>query len=378
MTEELLAHQRISPATATTWARWGATVAVLTAALLAMLGSFASAHVRSTEGTSQIRQDGSTVRYELSVEYDLLAAAAGLGSPDAAEGLQRLLERQHDRLASYLTERVTVSVDGVQCEAELVGTGVEDRQGLRYAHSSLVYSCPGSPSGAFTVRYGVFSETDAVVDDQINVADYQLGGSTGTFVFDTAHHEFEAGKTGFFSAVARFAVMGGEHILAGIDHILFLVTLLLGARDWRSVVRLASAFTVAHSVTLGLGALGWVAVPSAIVEPLIALSIVYVAVENIIGGESRHRTFVVFGFGLLHGLGFASALSFTDGLSGRLLGALLSFNVGIELGQLLIVVVLFPVLLFIRRYQWSAYWHTAAAAVAGAFGLVWFFQRFLA
>ncbi|MBE1604817.1 HupE/UreJ family protein [Actinopolymorpha pittospori] len=271
-----------------------------------------------------------------------------------------------------------MSVDGVRCTAKLEGTGVEDRQGLRYARSLLVHSCPGSPSGAFTVAYNVFSqaEAEAVVDEHTKIVDYQLGGATGTFVFDAGHHKFEAGKTGFFSAVARFVVLGGEHILGGFDHILFLVTLLLGARNWRSVLRLASAFTVAHSLTLGLGALGWVEVPAVIVEPLIALSIVYVAVENIFGGESRHRPFVVFGFGLLHGLGFASALSFTDGLSGRLLGSLLSFNVGIELGQLLIVGLLFPLLLFVRRFRWSLYGHTAAAAVAGVVGLIWFLQRF--
>lgn len=381
VTEDFLARHRVASGSATALARGAAIVAVLAAILLIALAPPASAHVRSTEGMSLIRQDGSSVRYELSREYDLLTAAAGLGAPDEAEGAmgrERLLQRRHDRLEAYLGDRVTVSLDGVRCEVALASTGIEDREGLLYARSSLVHSCPGSPSGAFTVHYDVFSQADAVVDDHINIADYELGGATGTFAFDAAHHEFEAGKTGFFPAVARFVTMGGEHILAGLDHILFLVTLLLGARGWRGVLRLASAFTVAHSLTLALGALGWVHVPAVIVEPLIALSIVYVAVENIIGGESRHRPLVVFGFGLLHGLGFASALSFTDGLGGRLLGSLLSFNVGIELGQLLIIGLLFPLLLFVRRFQWSARGHIAATAVAGALGFVWFLQRFLA
>ncbi|MEV6329202.1 HupE/UreJ family protein [Streptomyces sp. NPDC051909] len=170
--------------------------------------------------------------------------------------------------------------------------------------------------------------------------------------------------------------MGLEHILLGLDHVLFLLLLLLGARGWRSVVRLATSFTVAHSVTLALAVLGWFDVPSEIVEPLIALSIVYVAVENITRGKSRHRVLVVFGFGLLHGLGFAGALDFTGHFSGRPLVSLLSFNLGIELGQLGVVLAAFPLILLARRRSWSALAHVGAAAV-GAVGLVWFVERLL-
>jgi hypothetical protein len=353
----------------------------MTAVLLITFGSgTASAHPTTTEGTSLIRQDGSSVRYELSLVYDVLTGAAGLGTWDQAEGDQGrelLLQRKHDQLESYLTKRVSVSVDGVRCSSELASTGVVDRQGQVYARSELIYHCPGSPSGGFTVHYDVFSDGDAAVDGYTNIVDYTLGGATGTYVFDFDHHEFEAGKTGVLGLAARFILMGVEHILSGIDHMLFLATLLLGARGWRSVLKLATTFTAAHSVSLAMGALGWVEVPAQIVEPLIALSIAYVAVENIFGGESRYRPLVVFGFGLLHGLGFAGALSFTDQLGGRLLGSLVSFNVGIELGQLLIIGLLFPLLLLIRRFAWSPHAHVGATALAGAFGFVWFFERFL-
>jgi hypothetical protein len=355
-------------------------LAVSVLALLAGAPTTASAHVRSTEGTSRIVQDGSTVRYTLSLEYDLLTAAAGLGTPDPAggeEGRGELLRQQRGRLEAYLTERVTVSLDGVRCPGRLARAEVGDNQGKASARLLLVHDCPGSSSGAYAVRYGVFSESDAVVDDHINIADYRLGGATGTYVFDAGHHEFEAGRTAGPMALGRFVVMGVEHILGGLDHVLFLAVLLLGARGIRSVVRLVTAFTAAHSLTLGFGALGWVEVPAQIVEPLIALSIVYVAAENILGGESRHRLLVVFGFGLLHGLGFAEALSFTDGLGSRLLGSLLSFNLGVELGQLLVIAVLFPLLLVVRRFAWSRQVHTGAGALAGGLGLLWFFQRFL-
>jgi hydrogenase/urease accessory protein HupE len=339
--------------------------ALAAAAVLCVLAPApASAHIRSTAGYAEIREDGGVVRYRLSLERDYLAAAAtGTG--------KRALQ-------AYLTERVMVAVDGVQCDGALEATGRERRDGREYATIVLAYECPGSPDGAYVVRYGVFSETDAVVDDHTSVTDYQLGGARGIFVFDAGHRELDVGKAGPLSSASRFATMGVEHILSGLDHVLFLVALLLGARGFRSVVKLATAFTVAHSLTLALAALGWVRVPAEIVEPLIALSIAYVAAENILGGESRHRLAVVFGFGLLHGLGFASTLSFTGDVTGRLLASLVTFNVGIELGQALIIAALFLLLLLLRRHRWSAAAHAGAAVIAATVGLTWFFDRLLA
>jgi hypothetical protein len=329
-------------------------------ALLMLAPAASQAHVRSTAGYGEIRQQGSAVRYELSLERRLLDAAAPAG------------------VDAYLVERVNVLLDGVQCEGELAGTAAEQRDGREYTRAVLDYECPGSPSGAYEVRYGVFTDADAVVDDHTSITDYQLGDARGTFVFDAGHRELDAGEAGALSSAGRFVALGVEHILHGLDHVVFLVVLLLGARSFGSVVKLATAFTAAHSLTLALAALGWVHVPPEIVEPLIALSIAYVAAENILGGETRHRLAVVFGFGLLHGLGFASTLSFTDDLSGRLLASLVSFNVGIELGQALIVAVMFPALLLVRRLRWSPFAHAGAAAVAASFGLLWFFERLVA
>jgi HupE / UreJ protein len=331
--------------------------------LLALAPATAAAHVRSTTGYAEVREDGGTVHYGLSLERELLTAAAG--EADAA-------------IEAYLVERVQLLVDGVACEGALLGTTAEERDARAYTRAQLEYDCAGDPSGAYEIRYGVFTEADAIVDDHANVTDYRLGDDAGTFVFDAGHRTLDVGEAGPLSSATRFVGLGVEHILEGLDHVLFLVALLLGATGFMSVVKLATTFTVAHSVTLGLAALGWVSVPGEIVEPLIALSIAYVAVENIVGGESRHRLAVVFGFGLLHGLGFASTLSFTDELSGRMLTSLLSFNVGIELGQGLIILALFPALLLLRRARWSPVAHAGAAAVAATFGFMWFFERLLA
>jgi hypothetical protein len=332
-------------------------LALITAALLLVPAGHSSAHVRSSQGYSEIRAEGGSVAYELSLETAVLDAAAGDGSA-----------------AAYVLPRVQLFLDGVECEGDALRTGTASHEGRDHTRLLLGYDCPGSPDGAYEVRYGVFAD-GGVIDDHTNVARYDLGGASGTFVFDAGHRELAAGSASLTETVTRFTALGVEHILLGIDHVLFLVALLLGAGSLRSVVKLAPAFTAAHSVTLALGALGWVQVPAEIVEPLIALSIAYVAADAITGGESRHRLGVVFGFGLLHGLGFAGSLSWAGDLD---LMALATFNAGIELGQALIVLALFPALLLIRRFRWSSVAHGATAVAAAGFGLLWFVERLMA
>lgn len=151
--------------------------------------------------------------------------------------------------------------------------------------------------------------------------------------------------TGWQTFVAYIPV-GFDHILPqGLDHILFVLGLFFLSTQLRALLWQVSAFTLAHTVTLALGALGLVNIPGSIVEPLIAASIVYVAVENIFAsGLSRWRPMVIFGFGLLHGLGFASVLGEFGLPEGQFIPALISFNVGVELGQLTVIAMAFVVL----------------------------------
>ena len=356
--------------------------AVLASSFLAVALSpagIASAHTRSSTGFSQIRQAGSAVRYELAVEYDVLAKVLGLGAraldaPDDASRRAALTSSQPS-LVAYLRPRLLVSLDGVACEGALTRIAIVRRERAAFAALSLAYACPGATSGSYTIRYGVFAEGGGVVDDHTNLVDYAFGGERGRYVFDGAHHELAVGDSSALSSATRFVALGAEHILHGLDHVLFVIALLLGASGFAAVLKVATAFTLAHSLTLALAVLGWVQVPGEVVEPLIALSIAYVALENVLGGESRHRLAVVFGFGLLHGLGFASALSFTDGVGWPLISSLLTFNLGVELGQALIIALLFPLLLLMRRRAWSGVAHVGVTAAIAAIGLVWFFER---
>lgn len=151
------------------------------------------------------------------------------------------------------------------------------------------------------------------------------------------------GEQTTWQAFVSYIPVGFDHILPkGLDHILFVLGLFFLSTHLRPLIWQVSAFTLAHTVTLALGATGWVNVPGSIVEPLIAASITYVAIENIFtSGLSRWRPLVIFGFGLLHGLGFASVLGEFGLPQGQFIPALIGFNIGVELGQLTVIAVMF-------------------------------------
>jgi len=155
-------------------------------------------------------------------------------------------------------------------------------------------------------------------------------------------------------AAFRFITMGFEHILEGIDHLLFLFCLVIPLRSMRALIPVVTSFTVAHSITLIGSAFG--IAPSALwfpplIETLIALSIVYMAFENIVGARLEHRWIVTFAFGLVHGFGFSFLFSDTlQFAGGHLFSSLLAFNIGVELGQLFILILVIPVLNLLFKY----------------------------
>ena len=188
--------------------------------------------------------------------------------------------------------------------------------------------------------------------------------------------EIELGSSEGGNAAAEFFRLGLVHILGGDDHLLFLVALLLGVRRLRSVVTTVTAFTVAHSVTLSMAVLGLVAVPSALVEPLIAASIVFVGVENLSREQVESRWKLTFLFGLVHGFGFAGALrDLGIGIQpGGVVLPLAGFNLGVEAGQIAVVLAVWPLL---RALQGVPAWRARLApatsmgvVAAGAFWLV--------
>lgn len=176
------------------------------------------------------------------------------------------------------------------------------------------------------------------------------GGAERAFVFTGDPGVLQLDPS-WWHAVTRFVVMGGGHLLEGLDHLLFLLCLVIPVRRVRPLVGIVTAFTVAHSITLGASALGFA--PTALwfpplVEMLIAASIVYMAIENAIGAKLEHRWLMAFGCGLIHGFGFSYALGESLQFAGaHLVLALAAFNVGIELAQIALLLLAVPLLSWI-------------------------------
>ncbi len=350
-----------------------------------------------------------TVRTQIGLEYDLLvvsvadyeAAPAFFDDGMAVfeTGRERTaLDAHAEEIVRYVTQRLHVTAGGVACAPEQVGAfAVEQREGVPYAVLTLDHACPQATEHA--VRSDLFPDEEGYVTGTVTIAQYDLDDARGSAALDAEHPAFSTGQS-TLERFREFFVLGAEHLLFGVDHILFLLALIVGSRRLRDVVLAATAFTLAHSMTFVLAALGLVRVDAAIVEPVIALSIAVIAGWHLwtlprgtpgysepLRGERRRlsradglRLAIVFCFGLVHGLGFAGALGIDEPFSWRLLWSLLVFNLGIEAVQVAAIAVLFPLLALLRRRAPTA--GTVIGAVVGAgvlvMGLVWFVERVLA
>ena len=193
---------------------------------------------------------------------------------------------------------------------------------------------------------------------------------------DAWGHPFQPNKVSAINEFYEFTLLGIEHILTGYDHLLFLLGLHIVDRKVMHIVKVVTAVTVAHSLTLGLAALDIVTLPARPVESLIALSIAYIAVENLLLKKRPEKRWIVaFGFGLVHGFGFAGILRDIGLAETRLLISLFSFNIGVEIGQIGIVVLLFPLLVGIGRMQWQLTFQRAVSICILIFGVIWFVER---
>lgn len=170
--------------------------------------------------------------------------------------------------------------------------------------------------------------------------------------------------------------LGVEHIIGGYDHLLFLLALLLVTPGLRTLTATVSVFTLAHSVTLALSTLDLLAPPTSLIECAIALSITYVGLENLTERASRPRYAIVFAFGLIHGFGFAGALAELGLPAARTPAALFSFNVGVELGQLAVLAIAYPIIRGLSRKPWFVPRAVPALSLCTALvGVAWFIER---
>lgn len=186
--------------------------------------------------------------------------------------------------------------------------------------------------------------------------------------------DIATGGSASFERAYAFLKLGIEHLLTGYDHILFLLTVVVGISFIESL-KAVTSFTAAHSITMALGFLGAVSLPDSVVEPLIAATVIYVAFENIMSKNIKRRWMYTFFFGLIHGLGFVGALKQITVSRNELILSLASFNIGIELGQLLILAIAVIALRYIRQYTWFAAFNRVFSAAVGLLAFVWLGQR---
>ncbi|TDF98653.1 HupE/UreJ family protein [Paenibacillus piri] len=334
------------------------------------------AHTDDSVGFSKITADAGArlMHYELYIEYFTLSHVVDLEvQPNAGDReMSAKLETNRQLVNDYINRNMEVSIDGIRVAGHVVQTNVEQKLNRMYAHIFLDYPMEKN-SQALHISYHMFF--DDIDPSHRNIVIYDWGGEQGQFVFQNSAREFLSGKTSFLIQIERFINLGFHHIMIGYDHILFVMALVLGSRKIKDVLKVATVFTLAHSVTLCLSSFHVISVSPAIIEPLIALSIAYAALESFFGPNSKVRLLVVFIFGLIHGIGFADALELTGKMTLDALLSLASFNIGVECGQALIIVLLFPLLAYVRRFRWSGLLKGTITVGILGFGLIWYFQR---
>jgi hydrogenase/urease accessory protein HupE len=297
------------------------------------------------------------------------------------EPMERLLnaaelQARAEAISALLRERLQLAADG---EPVTGGTWsspepLPERQAVRLHARYAVARAPG----AVTVTAALFPYDP---QHQTFINFYERGALTSQAILDGGRTQIEyfAGtRQGTLAVVGKFVRAGIHHILIGPDHLLFLVGLLLLGGSLAQLAFVVSAFTIAHSITLSLAALNIFSPPARIVEPAIALSIVYVGADNLmVRGGRDMRGWIAFAFGFIHGFGFANVLREMD-LPARALGwSLFSFNLGVEIGQLFVVVAVASALTALRSRSEAAGRRLVFAGsifviAAGAF---WFIQR---
>jgi hypothetical protein len=211
-----------------------------------------------------------------------------------------------------------------------------------------------------------------------NLVKVVAGGQTQQAVFSEANQRQRftiGGKVSLLAQIGEFIKLGVEHIFLGYDHIMFLLALIVIGGRLMNLVKIVTAFTIAHSLMLILAALEILKLPPQIIEAGIALSIAYVAAENFVIVESNHRWVLTFIFGLVHGFGFANVLRDLGLPTTGLVPSLLAFNVGVEIGQLGIVAVFFPITLWIAKQKFQRRVVFTFSSVILLFGLGWFIER---
>ena len=331
----------------------------------------ASAHTGGTSGFASIVVSGNTVRYSLMLSSvpmpSTLAEQIGFGLAGVAPNYQPLA----DAIATHI-ELHNGDAACVAGPSQIVPPSARSE-----SVTAIVDFVCARPVHALSIRDNLFDLTGPDYHT-LALVEWPDGSDQFAFATEAREHAVSIGSAGAQATGTRsFYLMGIEHIVFGWDHLLFLMCLLLLGGSFWGLIRIVTAFTIAHSITLAVAALGVVTLPSRLVESVIALSIAYVAAENVFQGNraASKRWLVAFVFGLVHGFGFASVLKDAGLPQQGLIWSLLGFNLGVETGQAIIVAIAMPLLLWLRKMPWEPRAVKALSGAVLAVGVGLFFGR---
>jgi hydrogenase/urease accessory protein HupE len=365
--------------------RWNGVLAVVFLLGCGVAAPMAHAHW-ADQAAAEIVVVRSTARMTLTVPTSLLP----LGDSQAGRLSDATIGAHREDLRRFLDQRIRLlgyyqGPSGANVE-EAGKLTVEPALGTRAAgpdalapatHTTLALAYAWSaPITALYVRYDLFVPN---VSTASCLATILHGTQVRNVVFTPEHRAtlIDFGRTSVWQATRGFIALGIDHILSGYDHMLFLLSLLMLGGSLRQLIKIVTAFTVAHSVTLSLAVLNIVALPSRWVESAIALSIIYVAAENVWRGSAslRQRWMITFGFGLVHGLGFASVLQEMHLPQANVAASLVGFNLGVEVAQIIVVTLAYLALDAVRNRIWAPPFRRVVSVSTALVGIVWFVQR---
>ena len=330
----------------------------------------------------------------VAVQWDIalrdLEFALGLDANGDAEITWGEVRAKHAEIAAYAMSRLQLSARGNTCPLEINEHLIDDHTDGAYAVLRFTAQC-NAPIEVLKADYNLFFEIDPQHKGLLRL-EYQGNTSTAIFSPEKAHQEFTLKQPSKLQQFLDYAREGVWHIWIGYDHILFLLALLLPAVVFRQgkkwiavtafkpalweVLKIVTAFTLAHSITLTLATLGVISLPSRWVESTIAASVVIAALNNIYPLFRERRWVMAFSFGLIHGFGFASVLTDLGLPQGALVLALVGFNIGVEGGQLAIVAAFLPIA-FALRYSWL-YQRCilfGGSIIIAILAMIWFSER---
>ncbi len=305
---------------------------------------------------------------------DLAFLAEAPGGRTGADELGLLAFEEHrDQLGGWLVTRLSITADGKPCAGAFDGVRLEgDGVALAAAYTCQVDAEELRIEARFVSELGRGHRHLAHVESDSRQDEGMLTSHNLSFVFRPRTDAPSRATMGW----GGYVRMGIEHILTGYDHLLFLLGLVLLGRPVRSLVGAISAFTLAHSITLGLSAFDVWSPSPRLIEPCIALSIAYVGIENWFVADATGRWRITLPFGLVHGFGFAGALREIAVPRAGIPLALFGFNVGVEIGQIAVLAVLLPlVLAAAKREMWQRGGMRVCTATVAAVGIVWFLLR---